>query len=327
MRIPIRDDSKESDDTASTGTDGHWTPYTPPRSGYSNDDGQPSVLVWTPEVEPRQTEEAKPPPLRWKRSLALFLATCFTTFAVGGPLYAFAVMFTLTFHEFGHYLQARRYRMAASLPYFIPLPLPPFGTMGAVIIMPSRISNVRALFDMAISGPLAGLVPALGFTIIGLHLSEFRALSTITDPTVSLGSPLLFDWLAYLIHGPTPEGYDLFLHPLAFAGWVGIFITALNLIPISQLDGGHILYALLKKRSYPIAVGLFSLAIAATILSGNWGWSLMILLIFIAGPMHPPTANDQVPLGKFRYVLGWATLLFFIIGFTPNPVSITFPNG
>lgn len=283
------------------------------------------------ELMPRQmAPEAPPPPVvrqpRRGLPLALFLATCLTTYLMNGPLYAAAVMFILTAHELGHFLQARRYRMAASWPYFIPVPLPPIGTMGAIIVLPARISNVKALFDMAITGPLAGLVPALAFSISGLMLSEVRVTSDL-DISLRLGEPLLFKGLTYLIFGPLEPGQDIFLHPLAFAGWVGILITAVNLVPISQLDGGHILYALLRRKSYSVVTAILGFAIVAIVVGQYWGWTLMILLILIAGPRHPPTADDDVPLGTARHVLGWATLLFVVIGFTPAPLTFTFPEA
>ncbi len=229
-----------------------------------------------------------------------------------------AVMLILGAHELGHYVQARRYGVPASYPYFIPMPIHPIGTMGAVIVMRSRISGTRALFDIGISGPLAGLVPTLIFTIIGLRLSEVAPVPS--EPALNLGSPLLFDFLAWLMLGPVPEGYDIFLHPVALAGWVGILITALNLTPIGQLDGGHILYALLRERAHPVSLAFLGLAILGMILGGYWSWILMILLLILMGPRHPPTSDNE-ELDTRRKVLGWLTLAFLILGFTPEPFS------
>jgi membrane-associated protease RseP (regulator of RpoE activity) len=156
--------------------------------------------------------------------------------------------------------------------------------------------------------------------VIGLYLSEVVSVSD-TKFGMSLGEPLLFKALAYMTHGPLAEGQDIGLHPIAFAGWVGIFITALNLIPIGQLDGGHILYSLLLRRAHPIAQLLLVGAMVAVVVWGYWGWTLMIFLLMLMGPAHPPTANDNMPLGTARTVLGWASLLFVPIGFTPVPFS------
>jgi membrane-associated protease RseP (regulator of RpoE activity) len=134
-----------------------------------------------------------------------------------------------------------------------------------------------------------------------------------------LGEPLLFQWLASIVIGPLPETKDIALGPVAYAGWVGIFITALNLFPIGQLDGGHILYVLLRERAHPVSQLVLIGAAAGVVIGGYWGWTVMILLLMLMGPIHPPTANDEVPLGTARTFLGWASLLFVIIGFTPTP--------
>jgi membrane-associated protease RseP (regulator of RpoE activity) len=229
-------------------------------------------------------------------------------------------MATLLAHELGHFFQAHRYRVPASFPYFIPMPASPIGTMGAVIVMQPGIGDRRSLFDIAITGPLAGLVPALLFSVLGLQWS--RVIVTAEHGFgLSLGEPLVFKLLAYLTFGPLPDHLDIALHPLAFAGWVGIFITALNLIPIGQLDGGHILYALLLRRSHVLALAVLGTAMLAVVVWGYWGWTVMILLLMLMGPAHPPTANDHVPLGTGRRVLGWATLLFVPLGFTPAPFT------
>jgi membrane-associated protease RseP (regulator of RpoE activity) len=123
------------------------------------------------------------------------------------------------------------------------------------------------------------------------------------------------------VFGPIPAGADVVLHPIAYAGWVGIFITALNLFPIGQLDGGHVLYALPLRRAHGVAQGLLLAVMLAVVVWGYWGWTLMILLLMWMGPLHPPTANDDVPLGTARTILGWATLAFVPLGFTPVPFS------
>lgn len=250
--------------------------------------------------------------------VVLFVLTCYTTYSTPGGLpFALALMTTLLAHEFGHFLQAVRYGVPASLPLFIPMPYSPIGTMGAVIVMQPGKGDRRAIFDIAITGPLAGLVFALVFSIIGLQLSEVVPRNAAGGG--ELGEPLLFKALGYLIFGPLDPSQDVLLHPIAFAGWVGIFITALNLIPIGQLDGGHILYALLRKKAHIVAQLLLLGAIAAVFIGKYWGWSLMLVLLMLIGPIHPPTANDNVPLGTTRTVLGWISLLFVIIGFTPTP--------
>jgi len=274
--------------------------------------------------EPPLRAGALPPQTARRRvrlPLLLFIATCLSTLLVGGWPYALAVMTILVCHEAGHYLQARRYGVRASLPYFIPMPISPIGTMGAVIAMSSRVGDRRALFDIGITGPLAGLVPTLVFCVVGLQLSRVDVL----DPrALQLGEPLLLKVLVRLTFGELPPGHDVYLHPLATAGWVGLLITALNLFPIGQLDGGHILYGLLRTKAHLAATLLLVGAIVAVFISGFWyaglwGWSVMLFLLILMGPRHPPTANDRVALGPLRYVLGWLTLAFVPIGFTPIP--------
>ncbi len=265
-------------------------------------------------------ELPSPPRSRPRRLLpiALFVATCVSTYLVGGWAFSLALMSTLLAHELGHYLQARRYGVPASLPYFIPMPISPIGTMGAVILMAPGMGNRRTLFDIAITGPLAGLVPALLFCVLGLQWSEVVVIAD-KQMGLMLGEPLLIKLLVYLTFGSLAEGQDVILHPVAFAGWVGIFITALNLFPIGQLDGGHVLYALLRQRAHALAKGLLLAAAVAVVFWGYWGWTLMLLLLMWMGPVHPPTANDYVSLGTGRTVLGWASLLFVPLGFTPLP--------
>ena len=279
----------------------------------------PAPLTTSPELPPL----AAPPRRRWLLPLVLFVATCLSTYWLGGSVYAIPLMLILGAHEMGHFLQAWRYRVPASFPYFIPMPLSPIGTMGAVIAMRGRVADRRALFDIAITGPIAGLVPAVVLTVVGLKLSRVVSLEGIRGIPI-LGEPLLFKLLAYWIYGPLGDEVDILLHPIGFAGWVGIFITALNLIPIGQLDGGHILYALLRRKAHPVAVMLLGTAAASVVVlsvwnPSVWGWLVMITLLFVMGPKHPPTADDHVPLGRWRVLLGWLILLFVPLGFTPTP--------
>ena len=241
-------------------------------------------------------------------------------FITAGLRYAVPVMLMLSFHEMGHYLQSRRYRVPATPPLFIPMPITPFGTMGAVILQGAGAADRKALFDIAVSGPLAGLIvaiPCCWFGIVHAVVAEVPP-----GGSVSFGDPLLLQGMVWIVHGPLPEGHDIFLNPLLFAGWVGIFITALNLIPIGQLDGGHILYTLIGRKAHIVAVSLLWGAIAWMVISGHFGYSLIVVLIFLMGAKHPPTKDDSVPLGVTRTIIGWLTLSFIIIGITPIPVSI-----
>jgi membrane-associated protease RseP (regulator of RpoE activity) len=281
--------------------------------------GEPPELI-IPRVitEPLEVEVPAPPRQRkWKLPLALFVATCLSVYLVGGWLYALCLMTILVCHEAGHFVQAWRYGVSASYPFFLPMPLSPIGTFGAVIAMDSRIKDRKALFDIGITGPLAGLVPTLLCCILGIW---FEAKVDVSRPALyQFGEPLLFQWLSLMRFGSIPNGFDVYLGPVAMAGWVGLLVTALNLIPIGQLDGGHVLYALLRRKAHVVATVLLAGAVAAVFLGYYW-WSLMVVLLAIMGPRHPPTADDHVPLGPWRIALGWLTLAFFIVGFTPKPM-------
>jgi Zn-dependent protease len=239
---------------------------------------------------------------------------------LNGLIYGVCVMTILVCHEMGHWLQARRYRVPATLPLFVPMPIGPIGTLGAVIAMRPGVGDRRAIFDIGITGPLAGLVPTLIFAVVGLLLSEKTA---ITPRAEIYGDPLLMQLLERLIFGPLPPGHVVASHPMAFAAWVGLLVTSINLIPIGQLDGGHVLYGLLRQRAHYVASFLLTAAavavVASTVFFHYPAWFLMVLLLLFMGPKHPPTANDDVPLGPVRIVLGWLTLAFVLVGFTPMP--------
>ena len=282
----------------------------------------PEVVDETPLASP------PPPPRspRWQWPLGLLLATIASTFYVGcaehgiggGAVYCLSVMTILVCHEAGHFIQAQRYGVQASLPYFLPMPIPPIGTMGAVIRMSSNIPDRKALFDIGISGPLAGLVPTLIFTVVGIMLSKPADLVHLADPDrIRINVPLIMSFLEHCRFGHMPIDH----HPMAQAGWVGLLITSLNLFPIGQLDGGHVLYAILRRGAHGVAVLLLAAAVAAMFYFHLTTWILMLLLLFVMGPRHPPTANDETPLGRWRVVLGLLTLAFLPFGFAPVPIA------
>ena len=281
-------------------------------------------------------------------ALFLFLATCLSTIFAGGSLADFtpemtntemfqafltsglqfsaALMAILIAHEMGHFLQAVRHRVPATLPFFIPMPISPFGTMGAVIVKASGYAHRRALFDIAITGPLAGLVLTIPITWWGMQSVTIVDLPDDPQTAVMIyGDPLLMQWMIEWIHGPLKPGQDVLLNPLLFAGWVGIFITALNLLPIGQLDGGHILYTLIGRPAHFIAVAFLAAAAGYMIFTGDWAFTVLLVLLVLMGPLHPPTTDDTVPLGIIRHLLGWLTLAFLIIGLTPTPIRFLEP--
>ena len=243
----------------------------------------------------------------------------FTGYLWQAVQFSAALILILTCHELGHYIQSRRYRVRSSLPFFIPVPFGPFGTLWAVIAMDDEIPHSKALFDIGIAGPLAGLVPTLIFLYYGIQWSY---LGPRLPGEIGFGDPLLMLWTIYWFFGQIPPDMMLHHHPLLTAAWAGLFLTSLNLMPFSQLDGGHIIYALLGRKSLPIIYCVFVAAIIAVTWFQLWHFSLFLILIVLIGLAHPPTANDGVPLGWFRHCLGWATLLFVFIGFAPTPLTL-----
>jgi membrane-associated protease RseP (regulator of RpoE activity) len=225
-------------------------------------------------------------------------------------------MTILVCHESGHFWQSYRYKVGATLPFFIPVPMPPIGTMGAVIVMEPKMGHRRELFDIGITGPLAGLIPTIIFCIAGIHWSH------VSPGESFLGEPLLFSFLIDCFGTTVPPNCHLALHPVAYAGWVGLLITSLNLIPIGQLDGGHVLYTLIRGKTQYVSTTLLIVCLIGIIKYSLLGWSIMLILLILMGPKHPPTANDDEPLGIGRHILGWLTLAFVVVGFTPVPFHV-----
>lgn len=276
---------------------------------------------------------SKPTAARWRKPLVLYAATWATTTFVGFVFYGggswlnaafFSVplMLILTAHELGHYWQTRRHHIPASPPFFIPFPLPPFGTLGALIRMNGRVPNAKALFDVGVSGPLAGFAATLVFLTIGLANSTLVDATAPTGEALVFGEPLLFRWFSFLFFDRSDPTQVLTMHPTAAAAWVGLFLTTLNLFPMGQLDGGHVLYALLRRRAVYFSTALFIAAAGAVFLFERWNWLLMLFLIAFFGLEHPPTADDSTRLGPLRTAVGWGTLALVAIGFTPNPIDV-----
>jgi membrane-associated protease RseP (regulator of RpoE activity) len=251
-------------------------------------------------------------------NVVLFLLTTLSTFLIGGLMYSFAILSILVAHEMGHYLASRKYGVRSSLPYFIPFPLPPFGTLGAVIRTKSPIPHRKALFDIGSWGPLFGLALAIPAVVVGLLLSEVVEVSKLPDHSTSLGNSPLLSLLQWICLGDLPPGTDVVLHPIAYAGWVGLFITSLNLLPTGQLDGGHIIYALFGSHS-KIIFRLTLLGITLVCLIYNLGWLLLVIILFFIGYKHPPPLDDQTPLDWRRKVVGGLAFLIFFTAFTPVP--------
>lgn len=239
-----------------------------------------------------------------------------------GIPFAFTLLAILGTHEFGHYFTARAYGASVSLPYFIPAP-PPFlfGTLGAIIRMRSPARDRNSLFDIAAAGPLAGLVVALPALWIGLGWSKVAALPE--GGSMVFGDSLLMRFMTWLAFGHLPPGHDVFVHPVALASWVGLFVTALNLIPVGQLDGGRIAYALFGARHRQVSIATFLGLLALGAITGSANWFVWaFLLLFVMGFQHQPPLDDLSPLSPGRYAVGVLCLILLILLIPPVPVAI-----
>ena len=255
---------------------------------------------------------------RYTLHIILFVLTVASTWIVGGPAYSFTIILILLGHEMGHYLMSRRYGIRATLPFFLPFPLPPFGTLGAVIRMESTVSSRKALFDTGVAGPFTSFILSLPAIVIGLKLSKVVPVSHIKEGALRLADPLLFSFIQRFVLGQVSENYEILLHPIGFAGWVGLFVTSLNLLPIGQLDGGHIAYGLFGRRSR--VVFLIAITVMAFItVFYNPGWFLLLILIILFGFRHPPPIDDVTPLDWTRKIAGGFAFLVFFLSFTPAP--------
>ncbi len=268
------------------------------------------------------------------------------TLPQGWP-FAVSLLAILLAHEFGHYLAGRYHGVHVTLPYFLPLPLPTsFGTLGAFIQLKEAPKNRRILMDIGIAGPLAGLVVAIPVLFIGLSLSKVSPINLLPGQGVQLeGNSVLYLFMKYVVFGrllPEPSSYgnlpavlywfryfftgqpfpigglDVMLHPVAWAGWAGLLVTALNLIPAGQLDGGHLLYVLLGRRAAAllpvILIGMVGLGLI-------WpGWWLWAFLIFLFGRFHAEPLDQITPLDPGRKALAVLGLVVFILVFTPVPL-------
>lgn len=259
------------------------------------------------------------PRLRYRLALLLFALTAGSIFLAGGPRLVVGMLSILLAHEMGHFLACRHYGVDATLPMFLPAPvLSLVGTLGAFIRIRSPIPHRKALFDIGVAGPLAGFAVTLPVLLAGIM--EARIVADRPDPfAISLGEPLLFRWLAVAIRGELPGGLTMSLGPFGLAGWFGLFVTALNLIPIGQLDGGHLSYAVLKRRAHAISRAGSWVCLALVYFGPNWlVWTLLLRLL---GRRHPPTLDDDAPLGGARLALAVFALAVFVISFVPDPFA------
>jgi len=283
---------------------------------------QDIILATRGLVQPQQS--------RWIINLVLLVATVFTTLFAGAMLsganplrdlsqlragmpFAFTLLLILGVHELGHYFVARYHGVSVTLPYFIPVPFG-LGTFGAFIKMKSPVENRKALFDVGLAGPLAGFIVTVPLLIVGLLLSPVRP---ILGQGGTIGKSLLVEFLVNLVR-PHPPGYAVYLHPIAFAAWFGLLVTGFNLLPVGQLDGGHVAYALFGHRAHSIAVLTLLGVVAMGALFWS-GWFTWALLIFVTGTRHPAPLNDITELDGTRRFLGWLAFGLFLLVITPAP--------
>jgi len=241
---------------------------------------------------------------------------------VRGLWYSGTILAILGCHELGHYFACRYYDVDATLPFFLPAPLVLTGTLGAFIRIREPIPTKRMLFDIGIAGPIAGFLIAVPALILGISMSHVAKL----PPDFSgyeLGEPLLFQVVSKAVWGTPPDGYSLNMHPVAFAAWFGLLATALNLFPIGQLDGGHISYAVLGRRSSHVTLAMVGGALVLAWFSTSWRvWTgLMIAMLIFFGRHHPRVFDEHVPLDRPRLWLALGALAMFVICFTPVPIA------
>jgi membrane-associated protease RseP (regulator of RpoE activity) len=303
-----------------------------------------------------------PPPAKFRiptLNIVLFLATLLTTTmagaeAAGAPIALFAapwasfanlaaglpfsvpLMLILFSHEMGHYLTSRRYGVDATLPYFIPAPTAStffIGTFGAFIRMKSLPRSRRAMFDIGAAGPWAGLVVAIAALIVGLKWSSVAPLDT-SQGGVNLGNSIIFWSVARVILGVDPNAVNVNLHPTAFAAWIGLLVTALNLLPVGQLDGGHVVYSMFGPRGHRIIsrlvwLGFLLMAVVPWIFHQSFwaGWFFWFVLVLVLGLGHPTTMDSETPLSGGRRLAAWATVLLLVVTFCPVPFSVVPPSG
>ena len=265
-------------------------------------------------------------------NILLFLLTLLTTLAAGtlqqgiNPLenpgslwqgipFSFTLLMILAAHEFGHYLMAKKHGIDVTLPYFIPAPSF-IGTFGAFIKMKSPMLDRRMLLDVGAAGPLTGMIVAVPVLLMGLMLSEIKP--GVAETGLSLGSSLFFSLMSWIVHGYMPDEVNLVLHPIAFSGWIGLLVTCMNLLPVGQLDGGHVAYAIFGPKQRIVA----RIVVAVLLVLGLTGWSgwlVWVAILLFMGINHPRVVYEWIPLDNTRRVIGWVTLAIFVMTFTPVP--------
>jgi membrane-associated protease RseP (regulator of RpoE activity) len=255
---------------------------------------------------------------------------------VAGLPFSIPLMLILFAHEMGHYVTSRRYGVDSSLPYFIPAPFPSVfivGTFGAFIRMRRPPRTRHEMFDIGAAGPWAGFVVAIVATAIGLTRSQVTPLDT-SQGGLFLGNSMLFWGISRVVLGVDPNSVNVNVDPIALAGWFGLLVTAINLLPVGQLDGGHVVYSLLGGRWHRFVsraawIGCALMVLVPYLLHLDFwaGWLLWFVLLIGLGLGHPATTDTDMPLKGSRRICAWATIALFIVTFIPVPVSLVQPTA
>jgi len=271
----------------------------------------------------RATKIKGPSLKSWVLFFVLLGLTLYTTYLAGGKLYALSLFLILGAHEFGHYFAGVKNGVKTTLPLFIPAPpgLFLFGTFGAMIAIKDPIPNRRVLMEIGAAGPVAGFIVAVPTLVIGLFLSDI--VEPMGEGGFSFGSSVIMILLSKLTLGVTPlsADFNIQLHPVAFAGWVGLFVTAINLFPIGQLDGGHIIYSLFGKKSKNWAKYFFIFLLSLIYFWPSWGIWAILLIVITRFKSAPLLDDDVLPLKKHR-IIGYIAIVIFILTFVPVPIEL-----
>jgi membrane-associated protease RseP (regulator of RpoE activity) len=312
-----------------------------PGGSFGDPSGSGPPAPWAP-VLPIQEPPKRKFQHRYLIHVVLFVVTLLSATFAGGyrPEISWAEVFTsglwyslpilgiLAAHEFGHYAYCRRHNVDATLPYFIPAP-PLFiaGTLGAVIRIKEPFPSKKALFDIGVAGPIAGFVVLVPLLYWGVTMSEVRTVP-VSENVLYLGEPLLYQAMERLHFGVLPDGSDVYLHPMAFAAWFGMFATALNLLPFGQLDGGHIVYSVLGRRSWYVSAATLAAAVVLTFVSVSWLLMTVMMLVMAVflGFGHPRILDEHVPLDGRRKLIAFLALIIFVLCFTPVPIQFFLPG-
>ncbi len=242
-----------------------------------------------------------------------------------GLPFSLTLLSIIATHEMGHYLTAKHYGVDTTPPVFIPFPLSIIGTLGAFILIKSPFPNRRALIDIGLAGPFAGFLVCLPALFIGIAGSRAHP-TPVSDSSIGLGLPLLFQGVTAWLWPNLPQDQDFLLSPVGLAAWFGLLLTAINLLPIGQLDGGHATYALFRTKAHKLSSLFFFALLPLSYFAPSWLFFALFAYLLGIRRAHPPTLDDIEPLPRSRIVMGMLALVVFVLCFTPEPIKITWAD-